>query len=62
MLYWDDVWSVHYANEIFVLNKPKESSSPVKNLFTEKRALLTVMIWLTYGMSPYALWVEYMVA
>lgn len=38
-------------NEIFVLNKPKETSSPVKNLFTEKRALLTVMIWLTYGMS-----------
>ncbi len=39
------------VNEVFVLNKPKETSSPVKNLFTEKRALLTVMIWLTYGMS-----------
>ena len=29
-------------NEIFVLNKPKEASSPVKNLFTEKRGFLTV--------------------
>lgn len=38
-------------NETFVLNKPKEASSPVKNLFTEKRGLLTVMIWLTYFMS-----------
>ena len=38
-------------NETFVLNKPKETSSPVKNLFTEKRGLLTVMIWLTYFMS-----------
>ena len=38
-------------NETFVLNKPKETSSPVKNLFTEKRAFLTVMIWLTYFMS-----------
>ncbi|WP_428910865.1 MFS transporter [Niallia sp. Krafla_26] len=38
-------------NETFVLNKSKETSSPVKNLFTENRALLTVMIWLTYGMS-----------
>lgn len=37
-------------NETFVLNK-KQDSSPVKNLFTEKRALLTVMIWLTYFMS-----------
>jgi AAHS family benzoate transporter-like MFS transporter len=38
-------------DETFVLNKAKEDSSPVKNLFTEKRALLTVMIWLTYFMS-----------
>lgn len=38
-------------NEVFVLNKPKEASSPVKNLFTENRALLTVMIWLTYASS-----------
>ncbi|HLR51798.1 MAG TPA: aromatic acid/H+ symport family MFS transporter [Candidatus Avamphibacillus sp.] len=38
-------------NEEFVLNKPKETSSPVKNLFTEKRGFLTVMIWLTYAMS-----------
>ncbi|MBM7599216.1 AAHS family benzoate transporter-like MFS transporter [Virgibacillus halotolerans] len=38
-------------NEIFVLNKPKETSSPVSNLFTGKRGLLTVMIWLTYFMS-----------
>ncbi|MBB6446882.1 MFS transporter [Bacillus benzoevorans] len=38
-------------NEIFVLNEPKEASSPVQNLFTEKRALLTVMIWLTYASS-----------
>jgi MFS transporter, AAHS family, benzoate transport protein len=38
-------------NEKFILNKPKEDSSPVKNLFTEKRGLLTVMIWLTYFMS-----------
>ena len=38
-------------NETFVLNKPKETSSPVKNLFTEKRGFLTVMIWLTYFMS-----------
>ena len=38
-------------NETFVLNKPKEDSSPVKNLFTEKRGFLTVMIWLTYFMS-----------
>ncbi|WP_087972227.1 MFS transporter [Oceanobacillus rekensis] len=38
-------------NEAFVLNKPKETSSPVKNLFTEKRGFLTVMIWLTYFMS-----------
>ena len=38
-------------NERFILNKPKEDSSPVKNLFTEKRGFLTVMIWLTYFMS-----------
>ena len=38
-------------NETFVLDKPKQDSSPVKNLFTEKRAFLTVMIWLTYFMS-----------
>ncbi|RLL46896.1 MFS transporter [Oceanobacillus piezotolerans] len=38
-------------NESFVLNKPKETSSPVKNLFTEKRGFLTIMIWLTYFMS-----------
>ena len=38
-------------NEVFVLNKPKEASSPVKNLFTERKALLTVMIWLTYASS-----------
>src|SRR5699024_9669030 len=38
-------------NETFVLNKPKETSSPVKNLFTQNRALLTVLIWLTYAMS-----------
>ncbi|RDW18452.1 aromatic acid/H+ symport family MFS transporter [Oceanobacillus arenosus] len=38
-------------NETFVLNKPKETSSPVKNLFTDKRGFLTVMIWLTYFMS-----------
>src|SRR4051795_1114712 len=38
-------------NETFVLNKAKETSSPVKNLFTEKRGFLTVMIWLTYFMS-----------
>ncbi|WP_338471675.1 aromatic acid/H+ symport family MFS transporter [Niallia sp. XMNu-256] len=38
-------------NETFILNKPKETSSPVKNLFTGKRAFLTVMIWLTYFMS-----------
>jgi MFS transporter, AAHS family, benzoate transport protein len=38
-------------NETFVLNKPKQDSSPVKNLFTEKRGFLTVMIWLTYFMS-----------
>ena len=38
-------------NEKFILNKPKEDSSPVKNLFTEKRGFLTVMIWLTYFMS-----------
>ena len=38
-------------NETFVLNKPKLDSSPVKNLFTEKRGFLTVMIWLTYFMS-----------
>lgn len=38
-------------NEIFILHKPKETTSPVKNLFTEKRALLTVLIWLTYAMS-----------
>jgi MFS transporter, AAHS family, benzoate transport protein len=38
-------------SETFVLNKPKETSSPVKNLFTEKRGFLTVMIWLTYFMS-----------
>lgn len=38
-------------NEVFVLNKPKEKSSPVTSLFTEKRALLTVMIWLTYASS-----------
>ena len=38
-------------NENFILNKPKQDSSPVKNLFTEKRGFLTVMIWLTYFMS-----------
>lgn len=38
-------------NETFVLNIPKQDSSPVKNLFTEKRGFLTVMIWLTYFMS-----------
>jgi AAHS family benzoate transporter-like MFS transporter len=38
-------------NEEFVLNKPKGTTSPVKNLFTKKRALLTVLIWITYGMS-----------
>ena len=38
-------------NETFILNKPKQDSSPVKNLFTEKRGFLTVMIWLTYFMS-----------
>ncbi|WP_071392819.1 MFS transporter [Bacillus tuaregi] len=38
-------------NERFILNKQKEDSSPVKNLFTENRALLTVMIWVTYFMS-----------
>ena len=38
-------------NETFVLNKTKDSSSPIKNLFTEKRGFLTVMIWLTYFMS-----------
>lgn len=38
-------------NEIFVLNKPKETSSPVSSLFTRKRGFLTVMIWLTYFMS-----------
>ena len=38
-------------NETFVLNRPKETSSPVTNLFTEKRGLLTVMIWITYFMS-----------
>ena len=38
-------------NETFILNKTKEDSSPIKNLFTEKRGFLTVMIWLTYFMS-----------
>jgi len=38
-------------NEIFILNKPNESASPVKNLFIKKRAQLTVMIWITYAMS-----------
>src|SRR5699024_5839327 len=38
-------------NEIFVLNKQNENSSPVKNLLIKKRALLTVMIWITYAMS-----------
>lgn len=38
-------------NEVFVLNKSKEISSPVKNLFTEKRGFITVMIWLIYFMS-----------
>ncbi|MEH6944331.1 MFS transporter [Bacillus sp. JJ722] len=39
------------VNETFVLNKPKQDSSPVKELFTQNRALLTVVIWLTYIMS-----------
>lgn len=38
-------------NEAFVLNVAKESSSPVITLFTEKRALSTIMIWLAYFMS-----------
>lgn len=38
-------------NETFVLNKPIETSSTVTSLFTGKRGLLTVMIWLTYFMS-----------
>ena len=38
-------------NETFVLNKQNENSSPVKNLLIKKRALLTVMIWITYAMS-----------
>lgn len=38
-------------NEIFVLNKQNENSSPVKSLFIKNRALLTVMIWMIYAMS-----------
>src|SRR5699024_11427006 len=38
-------------NESFVLNESKENSSPVNNLFTEKRGFLTVLIWITYAMS-----------
>jgi len=42
---------VPIKNEIFVLNKSNDSSSPVSSLFKEKRGFLTVMIWLTYFMS-----------
>ena len=49
-------------NERFILNRPKENSSPVKNLFTEKRGFLTVMIWLQLYVTTDDLWIEYMAA
>lgn len=37
--------------DVFVLDSLSSTRSPVKELFLENRAILTLMIWLTYAMS-----------